>query len=255
MKRFGSAPAAALCRAPPANLKFGLTSGNMDFVPFRELHQAFGIQAHNDCGQAMSVGTRRMALAALACLLIGGAWYFQYSARRTLHEQLLVDARAALAAGNNAEAESLARRVIAAGGDAADSRLLAGEAAVGQGAGQRALAYLEPLLDGNDTKTVTALGAAANIHWEQGDLTQAEECLRRLLKISPENTYATARLAYLLTLTGRHWESLPLRLSLIKRDSFEFEDLLLWGNARALVETDELKRLRELASGPPADAR
>jgi hypothetical protein len=72
-----------------------------------------------------------------------------------------------------------------------------------------------------------------------------------MLQISPEHSYATARLAYLLTLSGRHWESGPLRLALMQRDSFQFEDLLLWGNARALVQTDELPRLRQLA---PQDA-
>ena len=106
------------------------------------------------------------------------------------------------------------------------------------------MAYLEPLLDGNDAKAVTALGAAANIHWEQGDLTHAEECLRRLLKISPENAYATARLAYLLTLTGRHWESLPLRLSLINATASN-STTCCYGGMRALVETDELSRVGE----------
>jgi len=199
----------------------------------------------------MMLSKRRVLLVALGCLLIGGAWYFQRSAQRTLHGQLLVDARAALAAGKHAEAETLARRIIAAGGFAAESRLVAGEAAVGQGASERALAYLEPLLGGQDSTAVTALGAAATISWDQGDLTQAERSLRRILQISPEHPYATARLAYLLTLTGRHWESGPLRLSLMQRDSFEFDDLLLWGNARALVQTDELTRLRQLAPQDP----
>lgn len=199
----------------------------------------------------MLSGKKRIVLVALACLSIGGAWYYQRFARRNLQQQLLVDARAAIANGKHAEAETLARRIIAAGGFAAESRLVAGEAAVGLGASERALAYLEPLLDDKDSTAVIALGAAANIYWEQGDLTQAERSLRRMLQISPEHPYATARLAYLLTLTGRHWESSPWRLLLMQRDSFEFDDLLLWGNARALVQNEELPRLRQLAPQDP----
>jgi tetratricopeptide (TPR) repeat protein len=199
----------------------------------------------------MIKGTVRVLLAVGACLAIGAAWYFQRSAQHTLHQQLLVDARTALEQGQHQEAESLARRVIASGYLTAESRLVAGEAAVGLGASDRALAYLAPLMEGRDSNAVMALGAAANIHWERGELTQAETQLRRLLEISPDQPYATSRLAYLLTLTGRHWESLPLRLSLMKLDSFEFDDLLLWGNARSLVHTEELTRLRRLSPEDP----
>ncbi len=195
-----------------------------------------------------------MFLAIAACLLIGAAWYFQRTSRLTLHQQLLFDARAALVNGQHTEAESLARRVIAAGDLTAESRLVAGEAAVGLGASDRALAYLAPLLQGKDSHSVVALGAAANIHWERGELTQAEKLLRRLLEVKPEQQYSTSRLAYLLTLTGRHWESMPLRLSLMKLDSFQFDDLLLWGNARALVQSDELTRLRRLSPKDPLAA-
>jgi tetratricopeptide (TPR) repeat protein len=203
----------------------------------------------------MTPGKRRIALVVVGCAVIAAAWYFQRTARQTLHGQLLVDARAALASGNHAEAEKLSRRIIVGGGSVDEARLVAAEAAVGQGADERALAYLEPLLVGTDASAVTALAAAANIRWDQGDVIQAERHLRRIVEIapaaSPENSYATAKLAYLLTLTGRHWESGPLRLSLVQRDSFQFEDLLLWGNARALVQTDELGRLRQLAPEDP----
>jgi tetratricopeptide (TPR) repeat protein len=196
-------------------------------------------------------GKRAIVVAVLGLLVIGAAWWFQRQAQHALLQQLLVDSQAALAEGKLDEAETLARRIIAAGGPAAASRLLAGEAAVGQGASDRALAYLEPLLVGTDENAVIALGAAANIYWELGDLSQAERSLRRMLEISPEHDFATARLAYLLTLTGRHWESGPLRLSMMRRDSFDFDDLLLWGNARALIKTDELTRLRQLAPQDP----
>lgn len=199
----------------------------------------------------MVKGKVRALLAVVACLSIGAAWYFQRSAQHTLHQQLLVDARTALELGHHEEAESLARRVIASGYLAAESRLVAGEAAMGVGASDRALAYLGPLLAGQDSSSVVALGAAANIHWERGELTQSEQYLRRLLEISPEQPYATSRLAHLLTLTGRHWESLPLRLSLLRHDNFEFEDLLLIGNARSLLQTDELTRLRQLSPEDP----
>jgi tetratricopeptide (TPR) repeat protein len=198
------------------------------------------------------IGSKRlMALAAIGCLLIGVAWYYQRSAQHTLYGQLLADARASLGAGKYADAEALARRLLVAGSAERESRLLAAEAAAAQGASDRALAYLEPLLEGSDKTTVTALGAAANIAWDQGQISAAEQHLRRLLQIAPDNDYATSKLAYLLTLTGRHWESGPLRLALMRRDSFQFEDLLLWGNARALVQTDELARLRQLAPEDP----
>jgi tetratricopeptide (TPR) repeat protein len=199
-------------------------------------------------------GRIRVFLAVAACLAIGGAWYYQRSARHTLHQQLLADARTALANSQPAQAEELARRVIESGQLSAESRLVAGEAAVALGAGDRALVYLAPLLEGQDDHAAVALGAAANIHWERGELAQAEKHLRRLLEIAPDKPYATSRLAYLLTLTGRHWESLPLRLSLMKLDSFEYDDLLLWGNARALVQTDEVPRLRRLAPDDPLAA-
>ncbi len=194
---------------------------------------------------------RRSILLTVAILLILGAGLFHLQARRILHNQLLADARTAVERSNFSEAEQLARRLITARALQDDARLIAGEAAVKLGATERALAYVEPLLDGRDENARIALDAAVDIRWEQGNATEAERLLRRLLEIDPGQPAATARLAHLLTLTGRHWESGPLRLALMRYDQFQFDDLLLCGNTRALIQTDELAAMRHAAPSDP----
>lgn len=194
---------------------------------------------------------RRAILLIVGVLLVVGAAVFRIAANRKLHSRLLFDAKLALEGSEFAEAESLARRLIAARSHIDEARLVAGEAAARLGADERALAYLEPLLDGQDDHSRIALSAAVDILWDQGDATEAERLLRRLLELEPEQPLAIARLVHLLTLTGRHWESLPYRLTLVRNDQFQVEDLLLWGNTRALIESDELPRLRRLSPDDP----
>lgn len=193
---------------------------------------------------------RRSILITVSILLVFAAGLIHLYARRALHGQLLVDARAAVERNDYAEAELLARRLISAHAHQDDARLIAGAAAMKLGANERALAYVIPLLDGRDENARIAIDAAADIRWEQGNATETERLLRKLLDIEPD-PIATARLAHLLTLTGRHWESGPFRLALMRFDHFQFDDLLLWGNTRALIETEELASLRRASPEDP----
>jgi tetratricopeptide (TPR) repeat protein len=194
---------------------------------------------------------RQSLLVTLAVVLIIGAGAFRIFANRVLHNQLLANAQTALDGEEYSLAEELARRLITEQAFEDDARLIAAEAAAKLGANERALAYLTKMLSGRDKNARIAMGVAANICWDQGNVTEAERLLRKVLTLDPEQPFVLFRLAHLLTLTGRHWESGPMRLTLMRLDQFQFDDLLLWGNSRALLQNDELQQLRRAAPNDP----
>ena len=137
------------------------------------------------------------------------------------------DARALLLRDNYALAEGLARQVILADPTAADAYLIAGEAAVKLGDVDAALAYFGAVPKTAKEQYVTSRWSMGNVVLYQGKLREAEQLFRETLDLDPTNVVACERLAFILGVEGRRWESLPYLLEPIRHGRVFLEPLIL----------------------------
>ena len=185
----------------------------------------------------------------LRALFIGGLmvvcgaallWVFTHRSP----EQLLEEAQQALQQSDFEWAESLAGRVSARSELLPEALLIASEASSRLGRTDAALDYLERLpADGSPTE-IRGLKAAVTLSHLAGRLTLTEHHLRRILRSDPGNTFATVRMARLLSLEGRRWEATVWLFEWLRhefsgppgRDPFGLEQLLLLGGADLSVD-------------------
>lgn len=165
---------------------------------------------------------------------------------------LLEQAREALAAKDYAKAEDLCLRVLVRHGPSVPALLVAGEAATKQGRLTEALGYYAQLPDDGGKDAALGHAAAGDILIHQHLASAAETQLRRALAIDPELLYAHDRLAYLLGIEGRRWESLPHLFELLRAGQGSMEMLLLLGNRQVVLEpSGELEQFRQADPDDP----
>lgn len=173
---------------------------------------------------------------------------------------LLVDARQQLEQGHPEKAESLARHALDLRPDSLEARVLAAQAALRSGRPAEAASYLTGLArlvpaekhvgatapDGKtrtgsppvvtvtsgqaDEATSNLFAQAGDVLWQVGRAREAEACLRRALASWPDQVLALRRLAFLLTVQGRRWESQPMLFTLLKNDAITLDELVLLGD-------------------------
>ncbi|HEV7224840.1 MAG TPA: FG-GAP-like repeat-containing protein, partial [Pirellulales bacterium] len=190
-----------------------------------------------------------MAVASAA--LLAAAGYALWPAA-TPPEQLLAQARRALAAKDYAAAENYCRRLLARQPGSTQALLLAGEAATKQDHLSEALTYYAQLPTDAGKDAAVGYAAAGDILVHLHQASAAEAQFRQALAIDPRLLFAHRRLGYLLGLEGRRWESVPHLFEMLRQDQFSLETLLLLGNHAAAVELpEELKQFREAAPDDP----
>ncbi|HVV99846.1 MAG TPA: tetratricopeptide repeat protein, partial [Planctomycetaceae bacterium] len=166
-------------------------------------------------------------------------------------EQLLQEARLALQRGEYAQAEALALRVSSQDSRWGAARLIAGEAATRNDRPEQAINYyLAVPNDGSDRATL-ALFSGAELCREVGRLTEADAGYNAVLRVAPQNPATHERLAFLLGVTGRRWESRPHFLFLAHSGSASIEELVLLADLERPVEQGEY--LRRCADRHPHD--
>lgn len=164
----------------------------------------------------------------------------------------VVSAREALTAGDFDRADSIARAVLRRQPRNAGALLIAGEVATKQDRWDEALRLYEQIPDDAGRKAAVGLSAAGDLLLQQGHALEAEKKFLRALNIEPDLTMACNRLAFLYSLVGRRWESIPYLLELVRRDQFSLDNLLLLGHRTVDVDLpDELKRYRDASPGDP----
>ena len=118
-------------------------------------------------------------------------------------------------------AKQLAERALVQNASSTDALLLAGRACTGIGQIGEALSFLERISDDTSPVSVSARCAAGDIYlFHQKKLTDAEEQFRRAISQESSNLVANNRLAYLLGLESRDWESIPYRIEVVKQKDF-----------------------------------
>jgi tetratricopeptide (TPR) repeat protein len=143
------------------------------------------------------------------------------------HVPTVEDARALLLRDNYALAESLARQIILTDPSTGDAYLIAGEAAMKLGDVDAALAYFRAVPQTAREAYVKSRWSIGNIDLYQGKLREAEQLFRETLQLEPTNIVACERLAFILGVEGRRWESLPYLLEPIRQGRVYVEPLIL----------------------------
>ncbi len=165
---------------------------------------------------------------------------------------LLAAAREQLATGHFGEAEALARRALAAHPRDGAALLVAAEAAIYQKHPDAALDYYLQIADDCSPDSVSGQFGAGEVLVHKGRLSDGEQRLRRALACDPNHPHSHFRLAYLLGITGRRWESVPHIMRLVRSGPFSAEHLILAGDAeRVLDEHALLATARDTAPDDP----
>jgi tetratricopeptide (TPR) repeat protein len=177
-----------------------------------------------------------------AALLIAGLVSLYLRSTAQPPDRLLAEARRELARGHYARAEALARQVLVKVPGDGWALLVAAEAAVNQKNTDAALAYYLEAADDGSPQYVSALFGAGEILTHRARLSAAEEKLRQALIRDPHHALSHYRLAFILGITGRRWESVPHLLELVRARQYSAEHLLMLGDVERLANEETLLR-------------
>lgn len=187
-----------------------------------------------------------------AVLLAVGATflYAKFTARSS--ERLIVEARRKLAGGKSAEAETLARKVLSRDPRHGHALLVAAEAALSQKHPQRALEYYALVPDDCSPAALAGRLGAGAVLVDQGRLSEGEQKYRQALACDPQQRESHLRLAYLLGITGRRWESVEHLLAVVRSGRFPAEHLLYLGDVERVIDKRRvLTKCRQAAPDDP----
>ncbi|MBQ16816.1 MAG: hypothetical protein CMJ65_06785 [Planctomycetaceae bacterium] len=119
------------------------------------------------------------------------------------------------------DADSWARSILARDPGWHPGILLAGRAASGLRDNPRALQLLATIPDDGTATAIAARCAAGDILLSrQHRMSAAEEQFRRALQQASAHRIANDRLAYLLAVASRNWESISYRIRICRQDNF-----------------------------------
>lgn len=153
----------------------------------------------------------------------------------------LADATAALRRKDYEQAGNLAREILLSDPSVAEAYLIAGEAALRLGDVETSLIYYQGVPLSAGPQYVTSLWSIGSVRLYQGKLREAEDYFRRTLKLDPAHVLANERLAFILGIEGRRWESVPYLFAPIRAGVISMEQLLLLATVDSRgAENDEL---------------
>ncbi|MCA9072734.1 MAG: tetratricopeptide repeat protein, partial [Planctomycetaceae bacterium] len=168
-------------------------------------------------------------------------------------EVLVRDARLAMAASDYEQVEELCQRILSRESDNASALLMAGEALTKLGKLESALDFYLAVPETDPKEFKKALFYAAEVARGLGRFDQAEELYRRLVQQDPNHLDAYERLAFLLDLEGRRWESLPFLLELIRHDRLSYTLLQRLGSRDSAVNMPE--QVQQFLEASPESGR
>ena len=164
----------------------------------------------------------------------------------------VADASAALRRQDYALAATLAREVLLRDPTTAEAYLVAGEAALKLGDVETALTYFQGVPKSAKDEYVKGLWSTGSILLYQAKLREAEAKYREVLELDPTNYVAHERLAFILGIEGRRWESVPHLLEPIRQGRIYAEPLMLLGTVDT-QNADAEKLIQEARKVNPDD--
>jgi tetratricopeptide (TPR) repeat protein len=167
-------------------------------------------------------------------------------------EESLRQARQDLSAGRYSAAEDAAVHALELTSDSSAALLIAAEAATRGNRLAAAIGYYRRVPQDAGADYVAAMYGTAEILIHQGRLSDGERTLRRVLRRDAGHLKANYRLAYLLEITGRNWESVPFAIALLRHEVIDPARLFLLGDVERFFDVgDFLEQCRKAAPDDP----
>ena len=160
--------------------------------------------------------------------------------RSEKNEQLVAEARTALAQRDYSRAEVLATRVARSSAASSGAMLIAGEAATKLGRLDDAFDYYAGIPKDESHESFLAQFSMAELQVHQGGLLQAAKTYGRLLQQEYNPELVLHRLALLLNETGRRRDAAPLLFQLLTLDRITDSELILLGSEEILSDGSAL---------------
>lgn len=159
---------------------------------------------------------------------------------------LVWQARRALVSGDYATAGQLCEQALQQDASHVPALLLAGDAAMRTERFDDALKFFRRIPDSDSDNSIAAQFATAEAQRAQGRLTDAETEYRKVIQHRPAHLMAHERLAFILDLQGRRWESVPHLLEQLRQDRISYSILIRLGTRDSLIPfPEELERIRQ----------
>lgn len=169
---------------------------------------------------AQSKRRLKTAIAALVLLALGGTVFWYVRGRPPARAaRLLAQARSARSAGDDENAERLARAALDLNPELGEAGLLAARSAVARKEFQRAAGHLARIASADrQIRLHAALLAADLCDHKLHRLGDAERAYRAALEIEPDDVDANEALARLLGLCARTREAIPYALRVLRQE-------------------------------------
>lgn len=150
----------------------------------------------------------------------------------------LATAKAALSQGDYLAAERAALAIPPDHRDRNDALAVAGEACLKDHRTADAVKHYETLAKRQRQEGTVPLGLfyAAEAYRNAGRLTEAEALYRQFRESAPQHVLTNERLAFLTSISGRRWQSVPYYFVLIKSGKAEITELILFGDLDRPIE-------------------
>ncbi|HUQ72412.1 MAG TPA: FG-GAP-like repeat-containing protein, partial [Planctomycetaceae bacterium] len=145
-------------------------------------------------------------------------------------------ARRALALKDFSSAEHLALQIPAGDPLWTRSRLVAGEAATRAQKYDAAIEHYRSIPGDEAGSQLLVEFSLGEVYRHVGELSRAEACYEAVLKQQPGNATAHSRMAFLLGVTGRRWETLPHYRALLALRTWTLEELVLLADLERPLE-------------------
>ena len=174
-----------------------------------------------------------------AFLTLGLLFLYERNTARSA-DRLLAEARRQLAMGRYREAETLAGQALARRPHDGWPLIVAAEAAASQKHLDAALEYYLQVPDDCSPASVSGQFGAGEILVHQGRLSDAEQKFRRALAGDPGHLYSHFRLAFVLGISGRRWESVAHLLTVVRSGRFPAEHLVMLGDVERVVDKRQI---------------
>lgn len=186
---------------------------------------------------------------AVVAMLLLDAWWQQ--AMRPEVELLLQKANVELAIGDYESAESYCQQVLAQEPQSVPALMLAGEAAMKAERFEDAVEYFHAVPHSASEDSVAAMFAAAEVFRASGAPEEAERDYSYVLKWRPSHVFAHERLAFILDLQGRRWESTPHLFEQLRQKQVSYSTLIRLGSRDSAVPfPGELDKIRQAKRAP-----
>ncbi len=166
----------------------------------------------------------------------------------------LAHAKTSLARGDFARARGIAEFVLESEPGSTDALLLAGEAATRMGDTTAAVRHYLRVPPESGRAYATSRRAAGNVRLAEAKLSDAEDLFRDALAAEPDSPITHSRLALILGLEGRVWESLPHQFATLVEGHLDLQTLLILaaGGERSITNKTLVDQATAISPNDPA---